>query len=78
MVYLIAIIDYFQLYNFFKYLETNIKYYIKNRPDKVTAISCVPSNIYCERFISYVSKITKVNLEQLKPQKVGNEGSNEI
>ena len=66
VVYIIAIIDYFQLYNFFKFLETNIKYYIKNRPEKVTAISCVPSDIYCKRFIDYVSRITKVKIEEIQ------------
>lgn len=66
VAYIIAIIDYFQLYNFFKYLETNIKFYIRNRPEKVTAISCVPSDIYCNRFIDYVSRITKVKIEEIR------------
>lgn len=66
VAYIIAIIDFFQLYNFFKYLETNIKYYIKNRPEKLTAISCVPSGIYCKRFIDYVAKITTVSVSEIE------------
>lgn len=60
IVYIIAIIDYLQIYNFYKYLETNVKYFIKNRPGKVEEISCVPPEIYCSRFIEYVKKITQI------------------
>jgi hypothetical protein len=58
VVYIISIIDYLQIYNFYKYLETNLKFYIKSRPDKIEEISCVPPEIYCGRFIDYIKKIT--------------------
>jgi hypothetical protein len=41
-----------------KFLETNIKYYVGNRPSDIKAISCVPSDIYCQRFIENIDKIT--------------------
>ena len=60
IVYIIAIIDYLQIYNFYKYLETNVKMYLKSRPEKMQDISCVPPEIYCARFIDYVKKITQI------------------
>ena len=59
--YIIAIIDFFQLYNFSKFIETKFKYYIKNRPEKITEISSVPSDVYSNRFIEFISKITMLN-----------------
>lgn len=67
IIYLVSIIDYFQIYNFFKYLETNYKA-IFNTKDK-NGISCVPPDIYLERFINYIDKITdmeKASEEGLK------------
>lgn len=66
IIYMIAIIDYLQIYNFYKYLETNLKFYIKTRPEKVEEISCVPPDIYCVRFIDYVKKITEYDKNLLK------------
>lgn len=62
IVYIISIIDYLQLYNFSKYLETNIKFYIKSRPANIEEISSVPPDVYCARFINYVKNITKFDL----------------
>ena len=59
--YIIAIIDFFQLYNFSKFIETKFKYYIKNRPNKITEISSVPSDVYSNRFIEFIGKITMFN-----------------
>lgn len=59
VVYIISIIDYLQLYNFYKFIETNYKYYIKSRPENIEEISCVKPEVYCERFISYINKITE-------------------
>jgi 1-phosphatidylinositol-4-phosphate 5-kinase len=61
VVYIISIIDYLQIYNFYKYIETNLKMYIKNRPGKIEEISCVPPEIYCTRFIEYIKKITDIS-----------------
>jgi hypothetical protein len=59
-VYIIAIIDYLQIYNFYKYLETTFKFYIKSRPENIEEISCVQPEIYCTRFIEYIKKITDI------------------
>jgi len=61
IVYIISIIDYFQIYNFYKYLETNIKYYLKERPRNIEDISCVAPDIYSKRFIEYVEKVTNLS-----------------
>jgi hypothetical protein len=56
--YIISIIDFLQLYNFQKFIESNYKFYIKSRPESLEAISSVPPELYCTRFINYVKKIT--------------------
>ena len=56
--YLIAIIDYFQYYNFAKLMETNYKSIIHPREDN--SISCVRPDVYSERFIKFIEKITDV------------------
>jgi hypothetical protein len=63
IVYIISIIDFLQTYNFYKYLETNIKYYIKARPKDIRDISSVPPDIYYERFIQYVQKVTTIDID---------------
>jgi hypothetical protein len=52
--YIICIIDYFQLYSFQKFLETQIK---KMKVTK-NKISSVPPNEYKERFDFFIQKIT--------------------
>jgi 1-phosphatidylinositol-4-phosphate 5-kinase len=66
IVYIISIIDFLQTYNFYKYLETNIKYYIKSRPKDIRVISSVPPNIYYERFVEYVKKVTTFDINNNK------------
>lgn len=56
--YLIAIIDYFQYYNFAKLMETNYKSMIHPREDN--SISCVRPDVYSDRFIKFIEKITDV------------------
>ena len=62
--YILSIIDYFQKYNFFKRMETNLKFYIGSRPKRVTEISCVPPDIYSSRFIEFIHKITNLDLKE--------------
>lgn len=57
--YIIAIIDYFQYYNFFKLMETNYKNLIHMSKSDNT-ISCVKPDVYSERFIKFIEKITEV------------------
>ncbi len=61
IVYIISIIDYLQVYNFYKYLETNLKYYMRFKDD-LRAISCVPPDIYYDRFVEFINKITSIEL----------------
>ena len=63
--YIICIIDYFQLYDFQKFLETQMKK-MKVSRDK---ISSVPPNEYKERFDFFIQKITS-------PEKIGKELKN--
>ena len=55
--YIISIIDYFQYYNFFKLVETNVKRFRLIGKDK-NSLSCVDPNTYSQRFINFVNKIT--------------------
>ena len=54
--YIIAIIDYFQIFNFFKYMESRLK----NNFHKKNTISCVDPVTYSERFINYITMLTNV------------------
>ena len=56
--YIISIIDYFQIFNFFKYMESNIKTGFFNKKKKMNSISCVDPKTYCEIFISYINNLT--------------------
>jgi len=60
-VYLLTIIDYLQIYNFYKFMETNIKNFITQRPEKVDDISCVAPDIYASRFYNYFEKIFDIS-----------------
>ena len=62
VVYLVSIIDYFQVYNFFKYIETHFKFFVTKK-DKL-GISCVPPHIYLNRFINYMNRITDMQQAQ--------------
>lgn len=57
--YIISIIDYFQIFNFFKYVESTIKtnFILKKKQKK---ISCVEPVAYSKRFIEYINSLTDV------------------
>lgn len=63
-VYLITIIDYLQIYNFYKFMETNIKNFITQRPEKEDDISCVAPDVYAHRFYNYFERIFDVSERQ--------------
>ena len=56
--YILSIIDYLQLFNFFKYLESQIKTKFKKDGKKI--ISCVDPTTYSDRFINYIISVTEV------------------
>ena len=59
IVYIISIIDYLQLYNFKKYMETSFKIYFVSPKDS-DKISSVPPEPYSTRFINYMKKISRM------------------
>ena len=67
--YIISIIDYFQIFNFFKYMESSIK----NNLHKRNTISCVDPVTYSERFIKYIYMLTDV--EQFLANEIKEENS---
>ena len=56
--YILSIIDYLQIFNFFKYLESEIKTKFKKDGKKI--ISCVDPITYSDRFINYIIGVTEV------------------
>ena len=56
--YLLSIIDYFQMFNFYKYVESGIK--TKITKEGKDAVSCVDPDTYSKRFIKYVNKMTDI------------------
>jgi hypothetical protein len=56
--YIIVIIDYLQTYNLKKKMENNIKNYLTERPENYDDISCVPPDVYAQRFYKYMLQIT--------------------
>ena len=54
--YILAIIDYLQLFNFFKYLESELKTKFRKNGKKI--ISCIEPKAYSDRFINYIIDIT--------------------
>ena len=60
--YILAIIDYFQIFNFFKYVESGLKTQFGAKKDQ---ISCVDPQTYSKRFITYFIKLTDIK-EMLK------------
>ena len=56
--YILSIIDYFQLFNFFKYLEMELKTRFKKDGKKI--ISCVDPTTYSDRFINYIIGVTEI------------------
>ena len=61
--YIIAIIDYFQYFNFFKVIEANVISNLKTcfDKDKNKTISCVDPDYYSERFIKYFNLLTDIS-----------------
>ena len=60
--YILAIIDYFQMFNFYKYVESTLKTKFANHKE---SISCVDPKTYSNRFINYINKLTDIK-EMLK------------
>ena len=57
--YIICIIDYFQKYNFFKYVECGIKTnFFQKKKKKI--VSCVDPITYSSRFINYINTLSDV------------------
>ena len=56
--YILSIIDYLQLFNFFKYLEMELKTRFKKDGKKI--ISCVDPTTYSDRFINYIIGVTEI------------------
>ena len=57
--YILSIIDYLQLFNFFKYIESELKTKFRKNGKKI--ISCVDPKTYSDRFINYIIDITDLN-----------------
>ena len=55
--YILAIIDYFQMFNFYKYVESGLNTKFGFKKDKV---SCVDPKTYSRRFIKYFEKLTDI------------------
>ena len=55
--YILAIIDYFQIFNFYKIVESGLKTKFGAKKDKV---SCVDPKTYSKRFIKYFEKLTDI------------------
>ena len=55
--YILAIIDYFQIFNFYKYVESTLKTKFGKKDDKV---SCVEPKEYASRFYFYFKKLTDI------------------
>ena len=67
--YIISIIDYFQIFNFFKYMESHIK----NFSHKKNTVSCVDPVTYSVRFINYIKVLTDVKQflsNQIKEERI--------
>ena len=65
--YILAIIDYFQMFNFYKYVESGLKTSFGFRKEKV---SCVDPKTYSKRFINYFIKLTDIKHMLTEGQKV--------
>ena len=57
--YILAIIDYFQYFNFYKYVESGIKTRFWNKKEK-EVVSCVDPKTYSNRFIKYFQQLTDI------------------
>ena len=77
--YILAIIDYFQYFNFYKYIESGIKTSF-GKKDKKQVVSCVDPKTYSERFINYIVKLTEIkkilSVEESKDNDIKKSDSN--
>ena len=64
--YILAIIDYFQMFNFYKYMESTLKTKFGQEKDKV---SCVDPKTYSKRFIKYFYYLTNIKHMLMDGQK---------
>ena len=55
--YILAIIDYFQMFNFYKVVESGIK---RKFAKDAEGVSCVDPKTYSKRFIKYFEKLTDI------------------
>ena len=73
--YILSIIDFLQLFNFFKYLESELKTKFKKDGKKI--ISCVDPKTYSDRFINYITDVTEVG-GILKLDKIDNNEAKQL
>ena len=71
--YILAIIDYFQYFNFYKYVESELKTKFGKKKDKV---SCVDPKTYFTRFTKYFERLT--NIKHMLKDGQKNDNSNFI
>jgi hypothetical protein len=57
VAYILAIIDYFQMFNFYKYVESGLKTKFSKNAE---GVSCVDPKTYSERFIKYFERLTDI------------------
>lgn len=74
VAYIFVIIDYFQIFNFFKYVESTLKTKFGKKND---VVSCVSPEIYSKRFINYFKELTKIKDVLKESQKEKNDVKNE-
>ena len=55
--YILAIIDYFQMFNFYKVVESGLK---RKFAKDAEGVSCVDPKTYSKRFIKYFEKLTDI------------------
>lgn len=67
--YILAIIDYFQYFNFYKYVESGIKTKFGKKAEK-QMVSCVDPVTYSIRFIKYFERLTDIKSLLKEGQKV--------
>ena len=57
VAYILAIIDYFQMFNFYKYVESGLKTKFSKNAE---GVSCVDPKTYSDRFIKYFERMTDI------------------
>ena len=57
VAYILSIIDYFQMFNFYKVVESGLKTKMSKNPE---GVSCVDPKTYSKRFIKYFEKLTDI------------------